>query len=70
MLTVALVPTGTVEKPLAEARDVMTGGEPTTGIIEELATDTEAGMPGDPETKLAAAVCEVAGAAWDVTALA
>ena len=43
--------TGTGENPLAEARDVMTGGEPTTGIIEKLATDTGAELSGKTEIK-------------------
>ena len=60
MLTVAFAPAGAVEKPLAEPT---TGGEPKGGIIEELASGTETGIPGDPEIKVAAAVCEVAGAA-------
>ena len=63
MLTVAFAPAGTVVKPLAEAKVETTGGEPKIGMIEELATITVAGIPGEPETKLAAAVCEVSGAA-------
>ena len=74
VVTVVLVPTVILEKPLeAPPPETMGGDEATTGI-EAVGVLVTSGMPGEPEMnvtgvacEVTATVCETAAVGWVVT---